>query len=240
MLKLIAYDYKYFLDGWNIFDFLIVVGTIISFVISGTTSVSVGPQATIMRTFRIGRILRLIKKAKRLKMIFNSFLMTVPYLVNVGGLLFLLLFLYSILGMFLLATVKLQSGLNVWANFQNFPTAMLTLFRMATGEAWNEIMYDAIRQPSPTFSCESTVNYEVIQQYGGEAPGCGTYFAYPFFLSFQLIVTFIFLNLFIAIILDGFAESKEAEQMVVNQDMMQQFQKLWSKYDPEASGYIKI
>jgi hypothetical protein len=118
VMKLIALSRHYFKDSWNIFDFIIVVGTIISLIISySIPGISVGPQTTIIRAFRIGRIFRLIKKAKRLKMIFNSFLMTVPFLVNVGGLLFLLLFLYSILGMFLFATVKLQNALNEHANF---------------------------------------------------------------------------------------------------------------------------
>lgn len=107
VMKLIALKHHYFKDGWNNFDFVIVIGTIISLIISATTSISVGPQTTIIRAFRIGRIFRLVKKAKRLKMIFNSFLMTVPYLLNVGGLLFLLLFLYSVLGIYLFATIKL-------------------------------------------------------------------------------------------------------------------------------------
>ena len=79
-------------------------------------------------------------------MIFNSFITTVPRLLNVGGLLFLLLFIYSILGIFLFATLKQQVTINDHANYQNFPRAMLTLFRMATGEAWNELMYDSLRQ----------------------------------------------------------------------------------------------
>ena len=76
-------------------------------------------------------------------MIFNSFLMTVPYLANVGGLLFLLLFLYAVPGINLFATVKHQNAINHHTNFESFGMAMLTLFRMATGEAWNEIMWDA-------------------------------------------------------------------------------------------------
>ena len=79
---------------------------------------------------------------------------------------------------------------------------------MATGEAWNEIMHDAARQPSSTFECLTSVKYEDIQANGGEAPGCGSWTAFPYFLSFQLVVSLVFLNLFIAIILDGFAEAK--------------------------------
>ena len=48
IVKLIAYSYHYFKDGWNVFDFTIVVGTLISIVVSLTTGLSVGPQATII------------------------------------------------------------------------------------------------------------------------------------------------------------------------------------------------
>jgi hypothetical protein len=116
-IKLIAYRCKYFQDGWNNFDFVIVIGTFIGILLSQTTSVSVGPQTTLIRSFRIGRIFRLVKKAKSLRMIFNTFVITIPSLANVGGLLILLLYLYSILGVFLFATVKLQNELTVHANF---------------------------------------------------------------------------------------------------------------------------
>ena len=64
-------------------------------------------------------------------MIFNAFVITIPSLANVGGLLFLLLYLYAILGVFSFATVQLQDELNHHANFQSFGTALLTLVRYA-------------------------------------------------------------------------------------------------------------
>lgn len=50
--------------------------------------------------------------------------------------------------------VKLQGFLNVHANFQTFGIALLTLFRMSTGESWNFIMADCARQKSIIFDCE--------------------------------------------------------------------------------------
>jgi hypothetical protein len=117
IIKLTAFKKNYFSDGWNNFDFVIVIGTLIGILISSTTSVSVGPQTTLIRAFRIGRIFRLVKKAKSLRMIFNTFVITIPSLANVGGLLVLLLYLYSILGVFLFATIKEQVALTVHANF---------------------------------------------------------------------------------------------------------------------------
>ena len=127
------------------FDFVIVIGTYIGVIVNLTTNVSVGPQTTIIRSFRIGRIFRLVKKAKSLRLIFNTFVITIPSLANIGGLLTLLLYLYSILGVFLFAPVKLQEYMNVHANFESFGIAFLTLIRMATGEGWNYIMMDSKR-----------------------------------------------------------------------------------------------
>jgi hypothetical protein len=147
ILKLSGFGFKiYFKDNWNRFDFAIVVGTTIGMVLKFTTNISVGPQATMIRTFRISRILRLVKRAKSLKIIFETFIVTIPALANVGGLLLLFLYLYSILGVSLFAQVKLQENLNEDANFKTFYRSFLTLFRSSTGEGWNDIMHDLARK----------------------------------------------------------------------------------------------
>lgn len=118
VVKLVGLGCKgYFREGWNRFDFLIVVGTFAGIVIGAVSDVALGPQTTIIRSFRISRIFRLVNKAKSLKTIFNTFIFTIPALANVGGLLALLLYLYSILGMFLFGKVKLQGGLDSHSNF---------------------------------------------------------------------------------------------------------------------------
>ncbi|PCI31098.1 hypothetical protein COB52_00380 [Candidatus Kaiserbacteria bacterium] len=117
IIKLFAFGKGYFQDGWNVFDFIIVVGTFGGIILTETTTVSVGPQTTLIRAFRIGRIFRLIKKAKQLRVIFNTFVITIPSLANVGSLLVLLLYVYSILGVSMFAEIKLQETLNEHANF---------------------------------------------------------------------------------------------------------------------------
>ena len=109
IIKLIAFGAKdYFSKGWNIFDFTIVLISYITLIIGLTTDSGFGPkQATVARAFRIGRIFRLITKAKFLRVIFNTIIITLPSLANVGALMILLLFIFSILGVQIFATVKL-------------------------------------------------------------------------------------------------------------------------------------
>lgn len=117
VVKIFAFRVEYFKDGWNVFDFAIVVGTLAGTIINLSSSVKAGSSFTIVRSFRIGRIFRLIKRYKVLRQSFNTLILTIPALGNVGGLLFLFLYLYSILGVFLFAKVKLQNSLDIHANF---------------------------------------------------------------------------------------------------------------------------
>mmetsp|Transcript_23030 Transcript_23030/g.22379 ORF Transcript_23030/g.22379 Transcript_23030/m.22379 type:complete len:224 (-) Transcript_23030:2130-2801(-) len=64
IIKLYAFRKDYFKEGWNVFDFVIVVGTYIGLLASAFSNVNVGPQTTVIRAFRIGRILRIIRKYK--------------------------------------------------------------------------------------------------------------------------------------------------------------------------------
>ena len=77
------------------------------------------------------------------------------------------LYIYSVLGVFLFADVKFQNNVDVHANFQSFGWAFLTLIRCCTGEAWNSIMSDLIRQKSILFQCDdSDFNFEDFVLHG--------------------------------------------------------------------------
>ena len=117
--------------------------------------------------------------------------------------------------------------------------AFLTLIVIQTGEGWNFVMEDCARGNSIIFQCDNSPDYKSIQANGGVPNGCGspiTSFMYFFF--FQLIVSIIFLNLFIAVILQGFSSSKEEEGLEVHRKQAEQLKDLWKKYDPDGTGFI--
>ena len=116
-IKLVAYDKRYFKDGWNVFDITIVIGNIIGIFLQYLTNLSVGPSTTVLRAFRIGRILKLFRRNKSLKIIFQTFIASLPAIANVGSLLMLFVYIYAILGVFLFAEVKISAPLNTHANF---------------------------------------------------------------------------------------------------------------------------
>ena len=152
-IKLVAYKLEYFYSGWNFFDFTIVVSAAVGILLDVVFQIDIGFATTIIRSFRIARILKIVRRLQTLQKIVNTFVVAIPELVNVGGLLILFIYLYSVLGVFLFADVKYSQILNNHANFRDFPTAAMTLFRIVTGEGWHEIMFDCARQRSIFFEC---------------------------------------------------------------------------------------
>lgn len=117
IIKIIALGRSYFKESWNIFDFIIVIATLVGIMIDCSFDLGVGTKTTIIRAFRVVRIFRIIKKAKVLRIIIDTFIVSLPSLLNVGGLLFLIIFIYAVLGVQLFADIKLQEDLNHHANF---------------------------------------------------------------------------------------------------------------------------
>ena len=61
---------------------------------------------------------------------------------------------------------------------------------------------------------------------------CGNTFASTsLFFFFIVVVMMIFLNLFIAIILEGFEETKDRNEKMFNSEVREQFREIWSIYD---------
>jgi hypothetical protein len=239
LIKLIAFGTGYFSEGWNNFDFVIVMAAWLGAAAGHLDGVDLGASTTVIRSFRISRIFKIIKKYKSLRILFYTFIGAIPQLTNVGGLLFLFLFLYSVLGVSLFAPVKLQGALDVHANFQTFGGALLTLFRMSTGESWHMLMYDCARPKSITFDCEASQTYEELQRDG--VAGCGSPGpAYAYFISFMVVVSLIFLNLFIAIILESFNTAEGEEGLQVGAETLACFSETWARFDPKGRGFIPV
>ena len=97
-IKIVAYKKQYFAEPWNRFDFTIVCISIFEWILNSFVSAEWLVINTVFRIFRIGRIVKLIKSAKRLNIIFSTFILTLPAMANLGSLLLLLIYIYTILG----------------------------------------------------------------------------------------------------------------------------------------------
>jgi hypothetical protein len=244
IVKLLALGTQYWNDSWNIFDFTIVSGTLLGILLNYAANIDVGSIATVIRTFRVGRIFRLIRSAPTLRKLFSTLVVTLPSLVNIGLLLGLLFFIYAILGVQLYAKVRFGGSLGPNSNFQTITGAILLLLRSSTGENWNGLMYDCtLKDDTCVADLQFDSNMCGFDDKVGCTPinGCGDSFTpFIYFISFTLFVTFIMLNVFIAVILEGFSTEKENFDMKLNDDQCEAFCKQWSKYDTEGSGLMEF
>ena len=92
---------------------MVVVGGIYGLVMKSQLS----QQLSVFRILRACRVLRLLKKAKRLYIIFNSFIHTIPAFVNVGSLIMVLIYIFSVLGVRIFSKIKITGALNEHSNF---------------------------------------------------------------------------------------------------------------------------
>lgn len=95
VMKLIGFGIRYyFLDTWNRFDFLIVV---LSFIAINEDIFQF--KVTALRIIRVARLLRMVKSSKGLKNLLKALWLSLKNIVNVGMILFLIFFTFSVAGM---------------------------------------------------------------------------------------------------------------------------------------------
>lgn len=122
----------YWKESWNIFDFAIVVGSFMGMTYTWVGGSSARASAGTIRSLRVTRLVKLIQAAPSLRQLVNTLIITLPSLVNIGGLLSLVFFIYAALGVQLFAKVKLGDLVTDNANFQTIGKAMATLVRCAS------------------------------------------------------------------------------------------------------------
>ncbi|XP_039379426.1 sodium channel protein type 5 subunit alpha-like isoform X6 [Mauremys reevesii] len=234
IMKLLALRHYYFTNGWNIFDLSVVivsiVGTMLSDIVNVFENFFSPTLFRVIRLARIGRILRLVRAAKGIRTLLFALMMSLPALFNIGLLLFLVMFIYAIIGMTYFAYVKLESGIDDMFNFQTFANSMLCLFQITTSAGWDGLL-SPILNTGPPF-CEPNIKY-VVGECGKPAVGI------IFFVSYIIISFLIVVNMYIAVILENFNVATEESTDPLGEDDFDMFYEVWEKFDPEATQFIR-
>lgn len=224
---------KYLSKRWHMFDASLVAFGALDIVLEQVGEEDAPLSLTFLRVIRIARLsrmLRLMRAIKGLGELLKAIVPSLPALANVTSLLAVLLFVYAILGVQLFWRVAYSSHITPYANFSSVGWALLTLFRVVTGDEWNGLMHDYL------------VTEELYPERCSAAEdNCGSWLAVPFFVSFTMLSSFVILNLVIAVILENFNTADEAENRAhVPASNIDEFCDLWSGYDAAASGVITV
>uniref|UniRef100_A0A9J8AI12 Voltage-dependent T-type calcium channel subunit alpha n=1 Tax=Cyprinus carpio carpio TaxID=630221 RepID=A0A9J8AI12_CYPCA len=206
VFKLVAFGFRrFFKDRWNQLDLAIVLLSIMGITleeIEVNASLPINPTIIrIMRVLRIARVLKLLKMAVGMRALLDTVIQALPQVGNLGLLFMLLFFIFAALGVELFGDLICDElhpceGLGRYATFKNFGMAFLLLFRVSTGDNWNGIMKDTLRDCSQdTGICYNTVVSPI------------------YFVSFVLTAQFVLVNVVIAVLMKHLEESnKEAKE----------------------------
>ncbi|TSM68849.1 Sodium channel protein type 2 subunit alpha [Bagarius yarrelli] len=233
VLKMIALRHYFFTLGWNIFDFVVVILSIVGTFVSEFIKVLFSPTLIrVVRLARIGRILRLIKSAKGIRTLLFALMMSLPALFNIGLLLFLVMFIYAIVAMSQFAYVKKESGIDDMFNFETFGNSMLCLFQITTSAGWDGLLAPMLNKPPDCDPNKDHPGSQVKGDCGNPAIGI------IFFVSYIIICFLIVVNMYIAVILENFSVATEESADPLSEDDFERFYEVWEKFDSDASQFI--
>ncbi|XP_012866730.1 PREDICTED: voltage-dependent T-type calcium channel subunit alpha-1H [Dipodomys ordii] len=207
-LKLVAFGFRrFFKDRWNQLDLAIVLLSIMGIVleeIEMNAALPINPTIIrIMRVLRIARVLKLLKMATGMRALLDTVVQALPQVGNLGLLFMLLFFIYAALGVELFGRLECSEdnpceGLSRHATFTNFGMAFLTLFRVSTGDNWNGIMKDTLRE------C-SREDRHCLSYLPALSP--------VYFVTFVLVAQFVLVNVVVAVLMKHLEENnKEARE----------------------------
>ncbi|XP_026503306.1 sodium channel protein type 2 subunit alpha-like isoform X10 [Terrapene carolina triunguis] len=236
VLKLISLRYYYFTIGWNIFDFVVVILSIVGmFLAKVIEKYFVSPTLfRVIRLARIGRILRLIKGAKGIRTLLFALMMSLPALFNIGLLLFLVMFIYAIFGMSNFAYVKREVGIDDMFNFETFGNSMICLFQITTSAGWDGLLAPILNSGEP--DCDPYKDHPGSSVKGDCGnPSVGIFF----FVSYIIISFLVVVNMYIAVILENFSVATEESAEPLSEDDFEMFYEVWEKFDPDATQFIE-
>ena len=117
---------RFFSDGWNLFDSVIVVGSLVP--VENAEAVLIG------RLLRVFRVLRLVSVVPELRSLINALLKAIPRMGYIALLMFIIFYIYGAIGSLFFSSIDDV----LWGDVS---VSMLTLFRVATFEDWTDVMY---------------------------------------------------------------------------------------------------
>lgn len=237
IIKLIALNWRYFKIPWNVFDFIIVIFSILGLAFENVIKqfLSISPTVLrVVRVARVGRVLRLVKGAKGIRTLLFALAISLPALVNIGLLLFLIIFIYSIFGMNFFMHVGYSEGsVTKEFNFENIYRSLITLFPLVTSAGWSVLLDGLTHEGLPKCNPNATTGAQLTQ---GD---CGSRaIAIPFLVTFVIITFLVVINMYIAVILENFNQAREEVQQGLTDDDYDMYYEIWQRYDPHCTEFL--
>ncbi|XP_006867096.1 PREDICTED: sodium channel protein type 7 subunit alpha [Chrysochloris asiatica] len=235
LLKLISFRCYYFTNEWNIFDFMVVVFSISGLFLPMMVGYSL-VSPSLVQLILLSRIIHILRLGKGPKVFHNLLLplmLSLPAVLNLSFLIFLVMFIYAIFGMYNFAYVKKEAGINDVSNFETFGSSMLCIFQVTIFAGWDG-MLSAIFN-SKWSDCDPDKINPGTQIKGD----CGNpYFGIIYFVSYILISWLIIVNMYIVVVMEFIHTVSKKKAKTLSEDDFKKFFQVWKSFDPDRTQYI--
>ncbi|GMF19114.1 unnamed protein product [Phytophthora lilii] len=222
ILKIIAEGlepWQYFRTAWNVFDFIIVVGSFTR----GT-----GGMLTMLRLLRLLRVLKLVRAFPQLQVIVSALIKGVGSIGYIGLILLLCFYVFGIVGNMLFAD-------NDPFHFQYLHFAMISLFQLATMDGWSDVLYINY------YGCD-LYGYDDYRALGYECKNEPSgLLAVAYFCSFIVLGAMVLITLFIGVVTTSMEEA--TQEMEAEKELLRRVEALRELHNIDSkvvSSYMQV
>ncbi|OAD67005.1 hypothetical protein PHYBLDRAFT_70360 [Phycomyces blakesleeanus NRRL 1555(-)] len=236
LIKLIGLGYrKWASTKWNIFDAYVLFLSNFKLRISGSFFITMiakrftGNMPSLDIPYKLLLVavaFRLAKRSESLDTLLQAIQKALPSIIYVTTAFFIVVVCFAVVFQEVFASTRYGPYGNPHINFRSLKTAMLTLFRMTTGENWDFLMRD----------------FSVTWPNCVDEKDCGSpTAAFTLFVIFYIICTYIFVNIFTVIVISNFSFTfdKHNQFTLITRSDLRSYKQVWAEFDPRATGYIR-
>ncbi|KAG1121643.1 hypothetical protein G6F42_012234 [Rhizopus arrhizus] len=218
--------YKWASARWNIYDMVLVWLAILTSIPKYYGDLPFGWDVS-RKLCLVGIAFRLAQRNESLDTLFRSVKRALPSIFFVSSVFFIVIVCFGVAFQEEFSSTRYGPYGNEHANFRSLFNAILTLFRITTGENWDFLMHDFTILPPECIGKDDcgSPNYAIL-----------------LFISFYVVCTYIFVNLFTVIVIDNFSFTfdKRNQFTLITRTDLRHFKRAWSILDPRATGYMDV
>nr|GAT59750.1 predicted protein [Mycena chlorophos] len=231
LVRLFGLGWKSFrANGWNVFDILIAGGSFITTLIVRFGTIGFAVQQ-LQKLFLVCIAFKLVERTNSLNKLFKTAVASLPSILSLLGLWFILFLFFSILFLEVFSLTKWGSAETRNENFSTMGSTLVMLTFFTTGEGWNQYMHDY------TLEYPRCTNSSIAEDSDCGSPG----WAFALFIAWNLLSMYIFVNMFTGVVVENFSyvfQASDASKSITRLQI-RAFKQVWAEFANPRTGYLE-
>ncbi|KPV76292.1 uncharacterized protein RHOBADRAFT_52318 [Rhodotorula graminis WP1] len=231
VVRLIGLGRSFFQNGWNLYDLVIISGTVATTlpIVANATSSQAAIQ--LQKVFLVALVFKLVQRNDQLHQLFKTAVASLPALLNIFTLYSCLFLFYAIFYLEVFGLTRWESAETHLSNYYTFANTLVLLALQSTGEGWNEYMHDYTTEWP---FCTSSPFY-LFDDCGSAG------WAYALFITWNVLSMYLFVNIILGVVVQSFSFVYQEHGAVtrVSRAQLRHYKSVWARCDPERTGFIQ-